>query len=453
MTVVTTDRSIQSQIGVVTAPGAAYAQAGNSISFAAGQAIVMRFPTRIPPGSLINDAYIAFEVTAKDNAVAGTSYHNLKAHRVGDSPQLVVGETAVGYRPKTVAGNTNLPIVYPGGNPSSAVIQTMNVRTILTELLTLPDWVMGGYVTIYLTCETEGSSDNGIIGNNVFFFTPRLTVDFTEPNTDVRYVTNLCQNSELSNDLLSIDPAAPVPYWTQNEFLGSFVPPANWGTIAPDPAMARIVGTTTPSVRFTAPAAVSPPKSTGPTHPVLLDRGKSWVFCGWIFVSAAIPTTVTVAVEFVFYASTFVVIPERGQWVPFCTNPFVTPLDPNTNASVFWPAAAIQQGYVGGEQIWISEPTILESTFRQLGFNGKTPEGNFVDNYSTVSKQQSGRKWTPRTTMMVNGVPKRMPTWTKLPSGILQLSEPVKGGPQIGQLPAGVTVGDLPTNMTVTELL
>lgn len=448
MTVVTTMRSLDSQVGFVTALNAAYAQGGNDIAFAVGQAIVMRFPTRIPPGSTINNAYISLEITAKNQAVTGTSYHTLRGHLSGDSPVLAVGDTGVGNRSKTVA-STAVVITYPA-NPSAAVIQTFSVKTILEEILAQVDYRPGAYVTLYLMCDNEAGSDNGIIANNGFFQIPRLIVDFAEPTTDVRYSINACQNSQLSPAVAPADPAQPVPYWVQNEMVGFFVPPANFGTIERDTTKIRIPGKTSPTIKFTTAAPPAGTKATGPTCPIVVDRDRSWIFSGWIWISSAIPTSVVLACEFVFLAGeSLVAITGRDQWVPFCTRPTI----PVPGVTTLWPTITIPTGYSAGQQIWISEPTIMESTFRQMPFNPTTPEPEFVDYQTTSSDQQSSRIWMPRKTILVGGVPKRVPTWTKRSDDILQLSEPIKGGPQIGQLPAGQTVGGLPAGMTVTELL
>jgi hypothetical protein len=100
----------------------------------------------------------------------------------------------------------------------------------------------------------------------------------------------------------------------------------------------------------------------------------------------------------------------------------------------------------------------LASPIRQMPFNGLTPDKSlgYVDHLSTISSMASRREWVPRRTMLIGGVPKRTPSWTRrsdVSTAIVELSEPVKGGPQIGALPAGVTVGGLPAGMTVTELL
>ena len=447
MTVVTTMRSIDSQVGYVTAAGAAYAAGGNDIAFAVGQAIAIRFPTRIPPGSTINDAYLSLEITAKDSTVLGTSYHTIRGHLSPDSPQLLVGDVSVGFRPKTVA-STAAVFTFPA-NPPGPVISNPNVKTIMQELLAQSNYRAGGYATFYIMCDNEAGSDNGVIANNGFSQVPRLVVDFTPPNTEVRYTINSCQNSDVDPSLNPIDTGSPVPFWTQNEMLGIFVPPANFGTIAPDPAKLRVAGKTSPSIRFTTAAPPAGTKATGPACPTTADLDRSWIFSGWIYISSAIPSSVNVACEIVFSPSTLVVIPERDVWVPFCTRPSI----PTSGFGVLWPTITIPTGYSAGQDVWISEPTITVSTFRQMPFNSTTPKPNFVDYQKTASSQQTSRIWTPRTTMMVGGVPKRMPNWIKRADGILQLAEPVKGGPQIGQLPGGMTIGGLPTDMTVTELL
>jgi hypothetical protein len=176
------------------------------------------------------------------------------------------------------------------------------------------------------------------------------------------------------------------------------------------------------------------------------------IFSGWIYLSPATSGCDVYAGD--VYASFYSItgLP-RGVWRPFCSAPLLT----TGTADVTRYVAVGLRGFAQGVQYWISEPTLMFSNIRQMPFNGLTPDKSdgVIDHQSSVSRQASKRIWTPRRKILANGVLKPTPTWLRrsdVATPIVELCEPVKGGPQIQQLPAGVTVGGLPAGQTVTEL-
>jgi len=447
MTVMTKERTFSSQFGFSTGQDTAYTEAGGDLAFAVGQIMFFRFATTIPKGSTINTATLTFNISGKNLSAGNYSTHIVRAHASGDSPLLVVG--AVEHSRSQTSTSITWTPTWPS-NPPGDVLSSIDVKPILQEIMARPDFVTGGYITFMITCTNENGTDMNVRANNVWAPSPKLTVDFTAPNTGMRWEFNRIENSEFSSVLAGSDGTNPVPGWGQNEFYGAQAAPANQGTLAIDTVFTRLPGV--PTLRFTTGTPPDPnDRLTGPYSAWRSDAEESTIFCGWIYVASNVPTTNLIYPQEAYYGG-WTIVTARGQWVPFCTAPITS----GAVADIRWWSVAMRP-YQAGLQFWISEPTMITSTFKQMPFNGLTPDlmdgsnASLIDHRSTASRQQSVREWMPRTAIMKNGVIYRAPRYIKRTDGLLQLTEPVKGGVTIGNLGA-TQVGSLPAQKTVSEL-
>lgn len=452
MVIMIRERTAKSQIGFCSSAGAAYTQGDGDINFANGQYILFRMPLTVPKGSTINSAIIRFNHNAK-NDQAQTCYNSLRAHASGDSPMLIVGANE-SARPWTAA-RVEQTLSWTVGLPANEMYSYVNVKPILDELLARSDFRTGGYVTFMYYTDNENGSDMGVRANNDFVPTPRLTVDYTPPNTDLRVDINMFENSEFSTEVQAVGTDGnTVPYWGQNPYYGAYVDSANFGTMTRDASFVRLSGI--PTLRFTCgtpPAETN--KRTGPMSGVLVDGGRKVIFCGWVYV----PSTIPVAADRLFVGDPYLsgqgkYVTARDTWVPFCTEPMSRGVVGELH--VFYPAVGLKE-FQSGWQFWLSEPTIMYSDFRQMPFNGLTPDlkdsggVTVIDMSSSATKQQSTKVWTPRTGVIRGGVLKRVPRYSKRSDGILQNAEPIKGGLQIQQMPA-IAMSSYPEGKTISEL-
>ncbi len=451
-------RNLQSQFGVTASLGAGYGKGGGDAAFAVGQTIIVRFHTRIPKGSVISAATLSFNVVVKTTSTTQSSYHEVRGEATSDSQVLRPG-VAEDLRPQTMA-MVPWTCSWTANPPDTGTVMTyINVKPILDEILARADYIPGGYATFFIKCTNENGSDMSLRLNNIFAPSPTLTVDFTPPVTDERITFNRCENSELSSNLddLGDDPTSgpnKVPGWGQNQFFGAFVDPAvNGGTIERDTSFTRLPGI--PTLRFTCgtpPAAPVP--FTGPM--AALDKvqpGETFVFAGWVYLPNTIPTDSQFYVGDVYNSFYSIGGLPRGVWRPFASPPL---LNSGAGTVVRWCAAGLKP-FVAGMQFWISEPAFFISTVREMPFNGLTPDrsGGYVDHRSTLSRMASSRVWTPRRAMLVDGVVKKMPTWTRradVSTPIMELSEPIRGNTPVSSLAPGTTVAGLPAGVTVSEL-
>jgi hypothetical protein len=451
-------RGLNSQFGFTTSDGVGYTVGGADCSFAVGQTIFVRFATRIPKGSVINSAILRFNIGVKTSSTTQSSFHTVRADARGDSPLLRPGVLEVFTRPATAA-SVAWTCAWTANPPDTgAVSSDINVKPLIDEILARSDYVPGAYITFMIRCTNENSSDMWVRLNAAFSPAPTLMVDFTPPASDLFISYNRTVNSEFDpmlDGLGDTDPAVSgnLPGWAQNGYFGAFVDPASTSrcSMAVDSVFTRLPGVR--SMRVTMGVTPTTPAFAGPMMGVSTLPGETFILSGWIYLP---PSTsgMDVYVGDVFAGWSNISGLPRGVWRPFCSIPILTP---GPDKIVRFPAVGLR-GWTEGVQFWISEPTILMSEFRQMPFNGVTAakSNGVVQHRSSVGHEQSVREWIPRRVMMVDGVPKRMPTWTRradVSTFINELSEPVKGGPQIGQLPAGQTVGGLPSGMTVTELL
>lgn len=448
----TRERTAKSQLGYQTALGNnAYTFGAGDISFANGQLILLRFPTTLPRKAGINSATINFNMVVKTNTTTQQSIHRIWAHASGDSPMLVPGREEWAQRPGTDSFVNWTASWVAGSDPGGALVyNTVNIQPLLQELVYRDDWLPGGYVTLEILCLDEQGSDMGIRANNDFLPTPRIDVDFTEPLSDERFTVNMCENSEFGTAIQSIGTDGnQVPYWSQGNYYGAFVDPANQGTMARDTSFTRLPGV--PTLRFTCG---TPPtdttKRTGPSYSFNDNLDQGTVLCGWIYVPVGVgPSTAgDVFVGDPFRGGAGKYITARGQWVPFCTEP-----DPIVGTP--WGPRFFTVGlrnYSAGQQFWISEPAFIRSTFRQMPFNGLTPDREpGIVHLSTATGMASIRVWTPRKVFSLNGIfPRAYPTWMKRDDGILQLAEPTRGGRPTTELTG--TVASLPAGKSVSEL-
>lgn len=432
----TRERTAKSQLGAQTdLYGGSYTQGAGDINFAPGQMILLRFPTTLPRKAGINSATIKFNVVVKNADQTQNSSHRIWAHASGDSPMLVTGVNNWANRAYTnnvVNWTATWTANEQQTTPDNLVYRTVDITSLISELVWRDDWVPGGYITLMILCDSENGSDMGIRANNDFLPTPRINIDYVEPLVDERVTVNMCENSEFGLAVQSIGTDSnPTPYWSQNEAYGAYVPAANQATLARDTVFTRVPGV--PTMKVTC----GPPHSevnrrTGPVYGINDNVNQSTIFCGWIYVPSYIPADADPYAGDI-YQGGGQLISQRDQWVPFCSNPIARPEDWAT----WWFAVSIRR-FQQGWQFWISEPSILRSTFKQMPFNGLTPDREpGINHISTATGMASARVWTPKRTLMLDGVfPRAYPSWIKRSDGILQLAEPVKGGPTMANMPS-----------------
>lgn len=437
------DRAGKSQIGYCTNSSTGYVTAAGDIAFATGLYSFSRMKVWIPRGATINSATLSFQIIAKSASTAQTIYNTIRAHASGDSPILTQG-SLVAQRPWTTA-IVDWTFPWPV-NPPGNVIVDVNVAPIINEIISRPDYQPGGYITMMMLTTNENGSDLSVRANNDFAPTWSLNVDFTENYRDLKTSINLLNNPNLEA-LPAID-ATPLPFWSQNPFFGAFVDPANQGTIARDTSFTRLPGV--PTLRFTTGTPPGDGKRTGPYTNIVMQKELPYVFCGWIYVPSSITVAVYTGDPYLGKSQT---ITPRNVWTPFCS----TPSDISTGRGAFWPAIHIAGGWSAGQQVWISEPAAFHSPFRQMPFNGYTPDVRdpglvtLVDHKYIGSGQGAAREWTPRTAIVRGGTLKRASRWIKRTDGILQLAEPIKGGPTVPNMPA-VAISTYPAGKTISEL-
>lgn len=441
-----TERQGASQIGSCANGSSAYVTASGDLSFATGSVFLSRMRMTVPRYATINSAKVSFQIFAKNAATAQTIYTSFRAHASGDSPILTPGALE-GQRPWTAARVEWNFSWTP--NPVGDVIPQVDITSVVREVVNRADYQPGGYITLMMYCDNENGSDLSIRANNAFSPTMSLTTDYTENRAASDFVTsiNLCANPH--NESIPAIDATALPFWQQGNFFGAMVDVANQGTVARDTAFTRLSGAAT--LRFTAGTPpVETNKSTGPYSPVVAEVGKTYIFAGWIYIPSAVTSQVVCGDPYLGRSHT---VTARDQWVPFCS----TPTLPIAARGTFWPAARIMGPFQAGWQFWISEPTIMVSEYRQMPFNGYTPDivdpggSVLVDNKRLGSGQTAVKEWLPRTGVKRNGTLYRVPRYTKRPDGILQVSEPIKGGPQVPNLPA-TPIGGYPADQTIAEL-
>jgi hypothetical protein len=391
---------------------------------------------------------LTMQVVAKNAGTAQTCYNSFRAHASGDSPILTVG-AAEATRPWTAARVVWNLVWTP--NPPGDVIASINVAPIINEIVARSDYQPGGFITLMMYTDNENGSDMGVRANNDFAPTWGLTVDFTENYvTDLQTSFNLINNPH--NELMpAIDAASPLPYWGQNPYFGAMVDPANQGVIARDTSFTRVPGVAT--MRFTTgtpPDASQATKATGPYTTTIKQNEFPYIFAGWIYIPSAITARVWCGDPYLGNSHD---ITARNQWVPFCS----TPSQVGTGRGTFWPAVRIMGPYQAGWQLWVSEPTVMVSPFRQMPFSGLTPDVTdpggsvLVDHKYVGSGQGAVREWLPRTGVIRQGTLRRVPRYIKRPDGILQLAEPVKGGVTSPNMPA-IPMNSYPIGKTVSEI-
>lgn len=442
-----TTRAGKSQIGYCTNPSTGYATAGGDLTFATGLYCFSRMKIWIPRGATINTALLKMQVIAKNNGTAQTIYNSFRAHASGDSEILTQG-SLVAQRPWTAA-RVEWTFPWPV-NPTADVTPSINVAPIVNEIIARSDYQPGGYITFMLYTDNENGSDLSVRANNDFAMTWELTVDYTENYGDLRTSVNLMDNPNLEA-LSAIDPASPLPFWGQNPFFGAMVGEApNLGTIARDTTFTRLPGV--PTLRFTTgtPPTENTGRSTGPYSSTHKQNELPYIFAGWIYIPSIITTQVHCGDP---YLNKSHMVTERNQWVPFCS----TPTDLGTGRTAFWPCVSIRGPWPGGAQIWISEPTVMVSPFRQMPFNGYTPDVKdpglvtLVDHKYHGSGQGASREWTPRTSIVREGLLRKATRYIKRTDDILQLAEPIKGGPTVPNMPA-IAISSYPAGKTISEL-
>lgn len=443
-------RPVKPQIGYATSQNAAYTEGGGDINFAQDQSIFIRMMSWLPRYATINTAEIKVNVSVKTAADAQSSIHAVRMHDVADSWELNLG-SAEGQRAYTAASTTwtcswaaNEQTTWP----DEIVYKFIDVKAMLQAHVNRSDYRPGMYLTFRILCTNENGSDMGIRANNDFLPTPKLIVDYTPNRVDDLYVeANLLHNPNLqTNTNLGTD---PLPTWGQNAFYGAFVGEApNLGVIARDTTFTRLPGVATLKFTTGTPPTEDTGRSTGPYSATYKLNEYQYIFCGWIYIPSVFTNQVHAGDP---YLGKSHMITARDKWVPFCS----TPSDIGTGEGAFWPAVAARGPWPANASFWISEPCVLISPFKQMGFNAGTPDVKDPGGVNLIDYRGSGqvaiKEWIPRTGIVRNGTLYRVPRYELMPEGMLQSAEPIKGGPQSSGMPA-VAVDTLPAGKTIAEL-
>lgn len=444
------ERGFRRQIGYATSQNAAYTEGGGDINFAQDQSIFIQMKSWLPRYATINSASIRFNVSVKTAANAQSSIHTITMHNVADSWPLSPG-SAEGQRAYTSGVTWNC--VWTANEqttwPDEIVYKFADVKTLLQAHVNRSDYRPGMSFTFRVLCTNENGSDMGIRANNDFLPTPRLIVDFTPNRVDDLYVdANLIRNPNLETITALED--GQLPGWAQNGYYGAHVTEApNLGTIVRDTTFTRLAGV--PTLKFTTgtPPTENTGRSTGPMNYLLKQNELPYIYCGWIYIPSAITTQVHVGDP---YLNKSHIVTARDKWVPFSSYP----TDIGTGLGGFYPTVSIRGPWPGNTSVWLSEPCVLISSFRQLGFNGYTPDvvdpgGVKLLDYRGAGSQTAIKEWTPRTGVIRNGTLLRVPRYRLRSEGMLENVEPIKGGPLVTSLPA-TAVSSYPAGKTISEL-
>lgn len=445
------ERQFKRQLGYATSQNAAFTEGGGDINFAQDQSIFLRMQSWLPRYATINTAEIKVNVSVKTAANAQSSIHTVRMHDVADSWILTIGQPE-GQRAYTAASTTwtcswaaNEQTTWP----DELVYKFIDVKALLQAHVNRSDYRPGMYMTFRILCSNENGSDMGIRANNDFLPTPRLIVDYTPNRVDDLYVdANLIKNPNIIAHTSLTDEA--IPGFSQNAFYGAHVSEApNLGTISIDTSFTRLPGV--PTLKFTTgtPPTENTGRGTGPVSSLNRQTELPYIYCGWVYVSSAITTQVSAGDPYMNKGHT---ITDRDKWVPFSTRP--TDIGA-VGYGGFWPTITIFGPWPAGASLWISEPCVMISSFRQLGFNADTPDVKDPGGVNLIDYRGSGqtaiKEWTPRTGIVRNGTLYRVPRYELMPEGMLQSAEPIKGGPQSSGMPA-VAVSTLTAGKTIAEL-
>lgn len=437
------ERHGKTQIGSTTGTSG-YVQGGGDINFATGQAIHIRMKSYVPKGAVINSALFRFMMVAKNAGTTQTCYNSIRAHAIGDAPPLTVG-VAEGTRPWTAA-RVEWTATWVSVPNDTEVFLWVNIAPVVQEIVNRSDYQAGGYISFMVYTDNENGSDMGIRANNDFAPSPRLHIDYTTYD-DWQYDINLASNPNL--DALPYIDSTPLPFWSQGNFFGAFVDPANQGVIARDTSFTRVAGV--PTMRFTTGTPPGDNKRTGPYTFTPKQGDLPYIFCGWTYIPSAVTGEVFFGDPYLGKSQKIIL---RNQWVPFCSYP--TDITTSSDYAGFYPAVQFAGGWQAGWQIWVSEPTILHSPFRRMPFNGRTPNvvdpgGSIIIDHRMTGPQTATRQWLPRRAVLRNGTLIRRPTYSARADGLLVNAEPVKGGPQVQNLPA-TAISAYPAGKTISEL-
>lgn len=442
------ERNAKRQLGYAVSQNAAFTEGGGDISFAQDQSIFLRMKCWIPQYATINTASIKFNISVKTGSNAQSSIHTIRLHDVADSWYLVLGSPE-GQRAYTALSSSWTCTWVVGSDAGGALVYSYaDVKALMQAHVNRSDYRPGMSLTFRILCSNENGSDMGIRANNDFLPTPLLSVDFTPNRVDDRYVdANLMTNPNLETSTnLGTD---VLPSWGQNPFYGAMVGEApNLGTITRDTTFTRVPGVATLKFTTGTPPTENTGRSTGPYSVTMKQNELPYVFCGWVYIPSTITTQVHAGDP---YLNKSHIVTARNQWTPFCSYP----TDIGTGSGAFWPTISIRGPWPGGVSIWISEPCVLISPFRKMGFNAGTPDVVDPGGATLLDYRGSGqtaiRDWIPRTGIVRAGVPYRVPRYRMRTEGMLENAEPIKGGPPVPNLPA-IAISSYPAGKTISEL-
>lgn len=363
------------QNGYVNTSTGAYAGAtpATSISMVVGQSIVWRFPTYLPLGAVVTSAVVSLPFRVKFTTTDQSATHTVSLQDSGNAQGLIDNESTFSVRSAT-ASTTSFTTTYTSGTntySSSAVDVTTQVNAILAR----GDYVPGAYMVVFAQCTAESGDMSFSTQAEPFTGVPNLTINYTAPSNPIDFWDfNMLINGNFYADTFG---------WFENSLFG-----ANTlgGTIANDASFTRAGR---PTLKYTTPAADGT-KSCGIYSNIAMAANTSYIFSGFIYIPSSLTGTVEPA--WVFEGNP--VVTERDTWVPFCTNPRMTGSSPESRF------VGINVGsFVAGQNFWLSDCTVYESSFRQTSWSAYSPsKGGLTQGglsvVSTASRDDSAIRGT-----------------------------------------------------------
>lgn len=415
--------TVKSQAGYQQGSAGPYTIGGGDITFANDMMMMFRFPTDIPKGAAVSSATLTMNVVAKSDTTAQQASFQVGADiaNAGSSAPLVPGVAEWPPRWRTVYWQA-FTLVYQSypANADNFRMVPINVTGMLQELVNRADWQSGGYVTIMIYVADEQGSDMSFRANNDFAPKPQLEVTWSTAHLPAasRYVTqvNLLENPRFDPAIDFIEQGradSVLPTWFQNSHFGTWTDPANFGAFArADAGFGRVAG------RYAAQFTVGPPpasndRAAGMYANNITPSLTPHIFNGWVYI----PSAVTSRVDFQsVYEGGNHTITARDQWVPFCTNA----VQHNNSAGYgyqYW-IMRIFPPLTQGWKVYISEPGVFASEFRQMPWSTQAPSTARVV-HSSSNYGRGARRWRPNT--IIGGTNRSK--WAVHQSGLLTLAE------------------------------
>ena len=350
------------QNGYHTADGIYHeAGAAENISTAVGHTHVYRFSTMVPFGATVTAAALRVHIGAKDGNSDQSVSYNVSVEALGNSPALVDNEQ-FSYRSRH--GSISKTVNFTQSTQTWSDYN-VDVLSLIQNFMDRPEYVPGAYITFALAVTAEVGDINFNTDYKPFGGEkPSLSITYTSESNGIYTEFNLMDNPSGTVD---------SNWWGENDAFGTFV---TGGSLSVDNTQQRITGRAT--LKYTLPASNPDTKPAGIGHGTLLPGdSKKYIFCGWIYIPAAI--TGQVYPQFMWEWDGSHPVTERDQWVPFCCNPVGVW---STPAGVT-PMIHISTPFTGSDSIWLSDCAVYESDFRQTPWSGEAEDRKDIDfNYT-----------------------------------------------------------------------